>query len=418
MKLNVPFINKIPENLRDMYKHDFISGIYWGVYGTIALVLGPFILIKYYNLNNYLVSLIISGPLLGMLFSPLISELIKHTKKKPIMTFLAVLGRGLLLLIALPISPVMISVVFALGGFISALTFPVYSQVLKLNYTDEFRGRAMSYVRVGISASTILFSVITGYILSYYPHLVNYLFAFSSLFGILAAWEFNKIHVNTDEKYPNISFAIFKQYFKIKNTYLSIKKILSENKLFKKFIIIYSIFNVGMSMINPLIPIYFNGTLKLNYNIAGIILGVFPFIAGLITYIIWGKIIDKYNPLTLLSITFFMAAVGTFIFPLFNLLYTAATAVIIFSIVRVGFDILGITSILYFCLPEESGIYMGLNLVFAGLIGAVIPYITIFMLGFIKIEIIFYIASIFMIFASLLMIMLYKKNLYKLKYNM
>ncbi len=414
----VPFINKIPDNLKDMYRHDFISGIYWGIYGAITFVLGPFVLIKYFNLNNYLVSLIISGPLLGMFFSPMVSELIKYTKKKPIMTFLALLGRGILILLLFPLSNFWLTAIIALGGFISALTFPIYTQVLKLNYTDDFRGRAMGYVRVGISATTIIFSGVIGYVLTYFPYLTRYLFVFGGLCGVLAAVEFNKIYIKEDDLFPNLNFKLFINHFKVKDTYNTVKRILKNNTVFKYFIIFYSVFNLGISLINPLIPIYFNSVLKLNYNIAGIILGVFPFIAGLIIYVIWGKLIDKNSPLKLLSISFFLYAIGTFIFPLYSSLFASSTAIIIFSIVRVGFDILGITAILYFCIPEESGTYMGINLIFAGLIGAFIPYLSIFLLNYISMSIIFFTASILMLISSLLMFFLYKNKKIKLNFDL
>ncbi len=397
----VPFAKYLPDSIKDMYTHDFISGIYWGIYNAIVFILGPFILIKSYHFSNYLISIVISGTLLGMFFSPFISELTLHTKKKEVMTFLAIIGRGMMILVLIPFSNLGIAIIIALGEFISALTFPVYTQILKFNYTDEYRGRAMAYVRIGVSLATVLTSFLIGYLLSYNTDFAKYLFAVGGVAGVLAAIEFNKIRVIVDEKAENFKFKNLFKYMNINKIINSVIEILNKNSSFRKFILMYVLFSLSIGLINPLIPIYFNKVLKLNYNIAGIVLGVFPFIAGLITYIIWGNAVDKNSPLKLLGFSFLVNAFGLFIFPFNHSLYSAGVAIVIFSIIRVGLDILGITAVLYFCIPEDSGLFTGTYLIFAGLVGFLAPYLSIFLLSYISIEMIFYISAFIMFISAL-----------------
>ncbi len=403
-----PYYNRIPLIAKETYLYDFGSTIFWSLYNGVVLFLAPIILKKTFQITNFQLSIVTSAFWMSSLFSPFISHIARYVKIKPLITIPSSIARGLLILFIFKPSNSLIILIFFLSQLIDGITFPIYSMILKINYPEKYRGRIMGFVRFGISSFTIIYVLILGILLTHYPEFGYYTFVVGGISGFLAAVIFSNINVFSDINKLHVNFYSLKKHLSVKTTFNSIINIVIKNNEFRKFVLIFGLFYLSMGFLTVINPIYLVKKLKVSYTEASIILGALPLITGVLTYVMWGHLTDKYSPFMLIAFAFLLNSIGSFII-VFNKLLTAAIAFIFFSISRTGLEMLLFISVFKFSPEEETGLYTSALTFIMSVFTTIGIYLSPLLLNIFPIEYIFISAGFISFLSSLLMYFLFKK---------
>jgi MFS family permease len=375
----------IPVLIRPQYSRDSLSGIIFGVYLTLT---APFIAViaRRLGASTFLISLIISAPFIGQLFSLLWAELMKNSRKMTFVFWTGILCRGLFILMAFVTDPITYTVIIILQNLIFSGHIPAYAEIIKRIYPEEYRGRAMGYVRIEAQLSVLILSILAGKLLDLYGY--RFIFPIGGLFGVLSTILFCSIKV--DEQLNNQTDTNKKLVF---------------NKNYILFLVLLGLCDLGNLISQPIYPIFMVDKLNMN-NFQVSILTFFQAGLALLGYNYWGYFVDKKNIIKgILTVILFFSTIPLIylvvnLFKL-NFLFLLPSAILMGFAVS-GFELLVFNGIFRFAPSELLPSYFALRFVVVGITGIIGPYFGSILMEKLGINYVFIISVLFILTSFIL----------------
>ena len=103
------------------------------------------------------------------------------------------LARGVILLFFLATNPWIFIILIFLNSLLEQAGSPAYLGIMKEIYSDDYRGRAMGYVRMEMAIVAAFASYLGGFLLDHFSY--RYIFPLGAMFGILSVTYFGKIKI-------------------------------------------------------------------------------------------------------------------------------------------------------------------------------------------------------------------------------
>jgi DHA1 family inner membrane transport protein len=233
---------------------------------------------------------------------------------------------------------------------------PGYAEVMRKIYPDAYRGRAMAYVRVVMTATMTVLTPIAGLLLD----LVGYqiLFPIAAVFGILSSLAFGRIKFTETIVSPPRPLS-------------NLWRVMSEDRRYLSYQIAFFVHGFGNLMVVPLIPIFLVDEMRLTYGEVGI-LGMINAIFWMLAYVLWGRTVDRRGSFWTLELNFIL----TIFVPLGFLL---AMAYVFNGLTSAGIDLGWINGVMEIADRERVGDYTALHTFFVGVRGMLGPFLGAFL---------------------------------------
>jgi len=220
--------------MRESYYYDSLGAITFALFTGLAASFFPIIARKL-GTSSFQMALLSSAPFMGALFTLYWARL-SATAVSQIGFFVKVklLARAVILFAFLAINPWIFILLVALNSLLEQAGSPAYVRIMKEIYSDDYRGRAMGYVRMEMALAAVFTAYLGGFLLDHFSY--RYIFPLGAVFGILSVAYFGKIKVQKNDAKQKRKkrgilpkeilevfkkdrpFALFETIFFIKNT--------------------------------------------------------------------------------------------------------------------------------------------------------------------------------------------------------
>jgi hypothetical protein len=182
-------------------------------------------------------------------------------------------------------------------GFIGQVGAPAVAGIIRSNYPSRLRGMITGFTR----RWHMLIAAVVGFagaeLVEHYsrtlPGLYKAILPVGGLCSLAAAFVFLRIRVRgeaglDDEDAPPAPFKPFEPFM-----------VLVRDKRFRTYMIDFFIFGLANLMLSPITPIVLRDDLQADFRQMQWTTFVIPTVLGILTVGLWGRVLDRSNPITM-----------------------------------------------------------------------------------------------------------------------
>lgn len=352
--------------IRDAFKKDLLSTIFVGVFLASTTPFFGVIARRYFSASPFHLSIISSASGIGQLFTFYWGYIIRNRKDKLRMVVIpGTLARSIFLLTPLVNSITLFLILILIYQIIAFISTPAYVEVIRAMYPDILRARLMGIVRMVNSLVVIIITPIAGKLISSIGF--RWTFFFGAIFGIISSLIFSKIKLR-------------QQDIGSTDSYVPIKSILSIpflDRRFGTYLAIFFMYGVGNWLSSPIYPIVLVDRLQATSLQVGFISTVSSSVSA-ISYIFWGRYIDRENPIHALALIFsldFLIPFGYLLASIKPIYLFVICSAVVSGIANAGIDLSVMNAIMNIAPKTEIASYMALHSTFVGIRGVIGPFL-------------------------------------------
>jgi len=273
------------------------------------------------------------------------------------------------------------------------------SAILRANYPPQWRSWLMARVMAMGELVAAGAGLAFGFLLQFNPANYRGLLALAGTCGILGAFQVGRIRVRGEQR-PKPEKMLASDF-----SLRRILGVLKSDDRFRRYEFSFSLFGFANIMTLPIMPLFLERELGIRYTDAGLILVTLPMIVDVIMLPLWGRQLDKHNPLLMRAIFNVVFSCGMLCFPLARSLWFFAVGRAIIAFVQGGSSLVWVLGINYFARREEVPVYMGLHQSLTGIRGLIAPFVGIALAYLLNsYRAVFFSAFLLMTFGTLVMI--------------
>ncbi|HEY8806524.1 MAG TPA: MFS transporter [Candidatus Limnocylindria bacterium] len=347
------------ERVRSNFRIDAFSGVMAGVYLGVIVAFLP-VVIRRMGGSTEDVALVVAGPFIGHLFSPLFGYLLARFPPVRITAVSATLSRSIFLVgVLLAATPFALAFVSVTMWIIAVANMASYATLMQGIYPDSERGSAMGKVRIGASIASIASATLAGLFIDSVPATI--VFAAATLLSLPGAIAFGRIRHDPPAVAP------------VRHRPSRIARDVWRDHRYRRLLLSFTIFGFGNLMNAALYPIL----LVDHFNAPNSFVGFMTALqagSAVIAYFVWGRFIDRGSSLR-------MTVINTALVLLMPLGYLLAPSTlfllpvaIVAGITNAGGDITFFTNIVQLAPRERVGDYAVAQSSLMGMRGTIAPF--------------------------------------------
>ncbi|MFH1407291.1 MAG: MFS transporter [Candidatus Omnitrophota bacterium] len=372
------FKKTLPKEIHRAYGFDFTTGVLNGL--ALGLTT-PFLAVVARRLGasaGYL-AVLVCAPYIGSLLSFYWAHLAERYGRKRCVILGGVVSMSLLLFAVFKLTPFWYCTLIFFSQFMLYMGRPAYTGIMAQIYPDSARGKAMGYVRIGISSATTFASFLGGRLLDIFSYRVVYPIA--GALGVLANFAFSKICVPSPKDDNDIReftppFPTKLQNkregragFRLKEAF----EILKNDATYRKFEQGFFIFGFGNLMALPVYALFVVDVLKLtNFEVG--FLATVASLLGIGAMYYWGHAIDAKGAFRLAGKVILLLSLTPFVYCIagnYWILFIAAAAS---GIGLAGLELITMNSIIEISKKVNVPKYTGIHITLMGIRGSIAPF--------------------------------------------
>ena len=347
------------ERVRRNFRIDAFSGLTAGVYLGVIVAFLP-VVIRRMGGSTEDVALVVAGPFIGHLFSPLFGYLLARYRPVTITAVTSTLSRSIFLVgLLVAATPFALAFVSVTMWIIAVANMASYATLMQGIYPDSERASAMGKVRIGVSIASIASATLAGLFIDSVP--ATMVFAAATIISLPGAIAFGRIRHDL----PAIPV--------VRHRPSQIARDVWRDQRYRRILISFTIFGFGNLMNAALFPIllvdHFNAPNSFVGYMAALQAG-----SAIVAYVVWGRFIDRGSSLRL-------TVVNTALVLLMPLGYLLAPSTIfllpvavIAGITNAGGDITFFTNITQLAPRARVGDYAVAQSSLMGVRGTIAPF--------------------------------------------
>src|SRR3990172_2620673 len=356
------FAKKFPYYTRIAYIYDARAGIFFGIFNGLVVFFVPIIGLRL-GATSIEVTVITAAPTVCLLLTLLWSKLCRNHKKVTWVVFFTLISRSLFISMFFVKNPVIFTAIIVCAAILESMAMPAYSSVMKEVYHENYRGKAMGYVRFFCNMSTVVASFAGGYLLdlgngTFY----RFIFPAGAAFGMTSSLLFRKIKIRRETKINALDRLSFIIHAFGKNNHL------------KYLTMSFFIAGFGYLIGVPLYPLFLVDELSLSNTTIGY-LGSITALSGSISFFFWGHLIDRYKPLNLLKPIMLSAVAIPFLYAISSNIYPIIFASFISGVIMNGLDLYLYNHIIQEVKREHTAGIFGIQYSLIGIRGLIAPFV-------------------------------------------
>lgn len=314
--------------------------------------------------TNFQVGILAAAPAVGLAFSPLWTGWIEQSSPKAFTIIPNLIGRALILLPALFVSPWVFVCTALVYQLLMGIQAPAYAALVTRIYPAAYRGRLMGYVRVAMGLLMIPLAYIVG-VWSDRAGSSGPL-AYASVAGVISILVFCLLKESRDERPASVKT----KRMSLKEQWLYAR----QNKALIIFLVASTFSGFGNILSQPLFQIIQKERLALSFFEIGMARTTY-FTCLLLAYFVVGILIDKFKPEKIVWY-------GIAAFAVVPMLYGFSES---FPIVIIGSGVqgigdaiwdIGILAYVFRLAPGKEATVFGLHLFLFGIRGTIGPLLS------------------------------------------
>jgi len=386
------FNRRIPSFMREAYYYDSLGIISFAFFVGLSASFFPIIARKL-GASSFQMALISSAPFMGALFTLYWARLSSNAVSQ--MGFfmkVKLLARAVILFAFLAINPWIFILLVFLNSLLEQAGSPAYIRIIKEIYSDDYRGRAMGYVRMEMAIAAVFTSYMGGFLLDHFSY--RYIFPLGAIFGILSLTYFGKIKVQKNNaKQKRRKRGILPK---------EILEVFKKDRPFALFQIIFFIRGFANLMVMPLFPIFLVDYLGISNTSMGKLVSLSS-IFLIFSYLFWGHYIDKKGSCRSLTLSFFLASFIPLCYFFASTIWHIVPASIISGFTLGTGEIARVHFITNRTKSKDIHTYQGIDFTLMGLRGIIAPFLGVALMHWIDIRSVFIISFCLIAISSLIM---------------
>lgn len=360
------FAKKFPYYTRIAYFYDARSGIFFGLFNGLVTFFAP-VIGRRIGATPLEVAIITAAPTTCLILTLLWANLCRKGKRVLWVVYPTFVARSFYLSLFFVRDPLLFTAIIVTATVLESMAMPAYSSIMKEVYHENYRGKAMGYVRFFCNMAAVLASFAGGHLLdlgngTFY----KYIFPAGAVFGMTSSLLFGKIRIRREAKLPSVVHLS------------SIINNFSKNNHLKYFTFSFFIAGFGYLVGSPLYPLFLVDELALSNTVIGY-LGSITALAGSISFFFWGRLIDRYKPLNLLKTLMILAAIIPFLYSIAHGIIPIVLAATFTGVIMNGWDLCWYNHIIQAVKREHTPGIFGIQYSLIGLRGLIAPFIGTFL---------------------------------------
>jgi len=355
----VPERNWTAERVRANFRIDAFSAVCAGVYLGVIVSFLP-VVIRRMGGSTEDVALVVAGPFIGHLFSPVFGYLLARFQPVRVTAFTSTLSRSIFLVgVLVAATPLALAFVSVATWVIAVANMASYATLMQGIYPDSERASAMGKVRVGASIASIASATLAGLVIDSVP--ATFVFAAATIASLPGALAFGRIRHDPPAIPP------------VRHRPSRIARDVWNDRRYRRLLLSFTIFGFGNLMNAALYPIL----LVDHFNAPNSFVGFMTALqagSAVIAYYVWGRFIDRGSSLRLTvlntALVLFMP-LGYLLAPSTVFLLPVA---IVAGITNAGGDITFFTNIVQLAPRGRVGDYAVAQSSLMGIRGTIAPF--------------------------------------------
>jgi len=386
------FNRRIPSFMREAYYYESLGAITFALFAGLSASFFPIIARKL-GASSFQMALISSAPFMGALFTLYWARLSSNAvSQMDFFVKVKLLARAVILFAFLAINPWIFILLVFLNSLLEQAGSPAYVGIMKKIYSDDYRGRAMGYVRMEMAIVAVFASYLGGFLLDHFSY--RYIFPVGAVFGILSVAFFGRIKV----KKENMRRQRKKQGILPRE----ILEIFKKDRPFALFEMIFFIQGFANLMIMPLFPIFLVDYLGISNTSMGKLVSLSS-IFLISSYLFWGHYIDKRGACRSLTVNFFLRSFIPICYFFASSIWYIVPASIIAGFTMGAQELSRVHFITNRAKSKDIPTYQGIDFTLMGLRGVIAPFLGVALMHWIGMKSVFIISFCLIVISSLVM---------------
>jgi MFS family permease len=347
------------ERVRSNFRIDAFSGLTAGVYLGVIVAFLP-VVIRRMGGSTEDVALVVAGPFIGHLFSPVFGYLLARFRPVAITAVTSTLSRTIFLVgLLVAATPFALAFVTVTMWIIAVANIASYATLMQGIYPDSERASAMGKVRIGVSIASIASATLAGLFIDTVP--ATMVFAAATIISLPGAIAFGRIRHDP----PAIPV--------VRHRPSQIARDVWRDQRYRRLLISFTIFGFGNLMNAALFPILLVDHFNAPNSFVGY-MAALQAASAIVAFVVWGRFIDRGSSLRLTVINtalVLLMPLGYLLAP--STLFLLPVAVIA-GITNAGGDITFFTNIVQLAPRERIGDYAVAQSSLMGVRGTIAPF--------------------------------------------
>ena len=270
------------ERVRANFRIDAFSGVCAGVYLGVVVAFLP-VVVRRMGGSTEAVALVVAGPFIGHLFSPLFNYLLAKMPPVRVTAVTSTISRLIFLVGVLVVTtPLALALVSVTTWVIAVANMGSYAMLMQGIYPDSERASAMGKVRVGVSIASIASATLAGIFIDAFPGTL--VFAVAAVISLPGGLAFGRIR----HEMPAIPAARLRPS--------QIARDVWRDRRYRRLLLSFTIFGFGNLMNYALYPILLVDQFNASNSFVGIMTALQSGTA-VVAYFGWGRLIDRGSSL-------------------------------------------------------------------------------------------------------------------------
>jgi len=290
--------DELPLSVRPTYFYNVRAAIFGGVSMGIGGMLGN-IAAKVLGASEWELALYASVGGAGMLMAFFWGGVAQRRRKMPMVFWPSVISASIFFLLGLVTESWLFCLLAGLIDLVGNVGAPARAGILSANYPARIRGMITGFV----SRWAMLIAAIVGFAGSKLVGHPDYNWTYKGLLplggfcALVAAFIYVRIRVRGENRLEEAEAedeaepATFRPFAAL--------QVLRSDRRFRTYMIDFFIFGLANLMLSPVIPIVLRDDLGADLNAMQITTSIIPQVLGVLTIGLWGRVLDRSNPIVM-----------------------------------------------------------------------------------------------------------------------
>jgi MFS family permease len=368
MALVKDYLRTYPLSDRATFVYDARAAACYGLFNGLALPLVGVVGRKL-GMSPAMLALLMGSQFVGLFLNLWFGHRARPGNLVAFVFWPSLLSRAAVALVALVASPMAFLALMCFFFVVSSFGGPAYSSLMRLNYSNLHRPRAMGHIRIVIQIVSALGAAFAGAFLQAWPGGYRLLFPLAAAGGLASTFLFRKVR----PRKPLVPVPAAPIAPERKESFRESLALIGRDKPLLVFMAIYFIIGFPDKLLIPLEPIRLVDELGAGYGTAGLVIGTVPILGALLGYYLCSKLTSKIDPFLLLVATVLLSSTRFLGFALATVPGHLIPGSFLNGIGNAGWDLLPMFTLLLFGDQSRFGLYMGLHNTLVGLRGLIGP---------------------------------------------
>ena len=360
MWIETALAGSLPPSVRRVMHIELSMSLAYGVFYAFIIPFTPVVL-RRLGASVDMLALYSSLVYIGSVFTSFSVVLMRRRRTINLIVFCWLVGRSLFLLTAFIAGAIPLMAIGILLMVLEEFVVPAYTRVIQKIYPETGRGKVMSAVRLGMVSVILLVTPLAGWALDHVGYQV--LFPIGALFGILATYFFTRIDLDEGKLPPRQT-----------KTFADLWQIVRSDRNFAVYLFGNTLFGLGGLLAWPLHPIVQVDRLQLSYSEIGL-LGLFESITWLLSYLLWGRMIDRRGGLSVVRAITAISIVTPLTYMTAQSLWMLIPSAVARGMGMAGFELGRINAGIQLADPDRVTEYAAIQSTVVGLRGLLTPVV-------------------------------------------